>query len=353
MAALNFPNAPSVGDLYPQPAVAGVPVYRWDGNAWSTQGAPLDKTPVYTDGSTAMVAQLNLVTPPVSDSNASSKKYVDDSVIAKAVRYDIAQGLSAPSQLQARQNIGASAMTADLLLGYLNGLTMSTAGASTTMAIAAGVAVDRTGTDFMKLAAAISKTTAAWAVGTGNGGLDTGAIAASTWYHFHLIKRPDTGVVDVLFSLSPTAPTLPANYTLSRRIGSMSTSASSQWNKFYQDGDTFWWDSPFADMSNVAIADTVAHIVALSVPLGIAVTAIATCFYGNAVGVILYFSSPSTADVAASAVNFTLQGAASGVNAFTPLRILTDASRQIRYRAGGAAGNLYVNTFGWVDLRGR
>jgi hypothetical protein len=85
---LNFPNAPAVGALYPQPAVAGVPVYRWDGIAWSTQGAPLDKTPVYTDGSTPMTAQLGLITPPTANAHASSKKYVDDSVVAYAAPFD-------------------------------------------------------------------------------------------------------------------------------------------------------------------------------------------------------------------------------------------------------------------------
>jgi hypothetical protein len=71
----------------------------------------------------------------------------------------------------------------------------------------------------MTLAAAINKTTAAWAVGGGNGALDTGAIAANTWYNVHLIKRADTGFTDVLLSTSATAPKLPTNYTLFRRIG--------------------------------------------------------------------------------------------------------------------------------------
>ena len=47
----------------------------------------------------------------------------------------------------------------------------------------------------MTLAAAISKTTSAWAVGTGNGALDTGTIANSTWYHVYVIERTDTGAL--------------------------------------------------------------------------------------------------------------------------------------------------------------
>jgi len=36
MAALNFPSSPTVGQKYPQPPVAGQPVYIWDGEKWTT-----------------------------------------------------------------------------------------------------------------------------------------------------------------------------------------------------------------------------------------------------------------------------------------------------------------------------
>jgi hypothetical protein len=36
--AINFPNAPTVGQLYPQPAAAGVPVWQWSGSAWVSVG---------------------------------------------------------------------------------------------------------------------------------------------------------------------------------------------------------------------------------------------------------------------------------------------------------------------------
>ena len=49
------------------------------------------------------------------------------------------------------------------------------------------------------------------------------AAIANTDYYVYLIKRVDTDVVDAIFSASATAPTLPTNYTLFRRIGSIST----------------------------------------------------------------------------------------------------------------------------------
>lgn len=67
MAALDFPNSPAVGDLWPQPPVAGQPVYRWDGEKWSitsTYGfsppdAPSDGT-TYGRRNAAWVAAMPL-----------------------------------------------------------------------------------------------------------------------------------------------------------------------------------------------------------------------------------------------------------------------------------------------------
>jgi hypothetical protein len=36
MAALDFPASPSVGTIYPNPAVAGQPQYTWDGEKWTS-----------------------------------------------------------------------------------------------------------------------------------------------------------------------------------------------------------------------------------------------------------------------------------------------------------------------------
>ena len=126
-----------------------------------------------------------------------------------------------------------------ILPGYISGLQLSTAGSSSTFGIAVGTASNTTALSYMALSSAYTKTTSSWTVGTGNGALDTGTIANNTWYHAFLIQRTDTGVVDVLVSLSPTSPTLPASYTLFRRIGSMKTDGSAHWTKFVQNGDEF------------------------------------------------------------------------------------------------------------------
>ena len=110
--------------------------------------------------------------------------------------------------------------------------------------IAVGSARDYTDTATMTLASAITKQIdASWAVGTNAGGLDTGSVAANTGYGLYLIRRTDTGVVDVLFSTDMSAAggsaTMPTSYTQKRLIGWVRTDGSSNIISFLQAGDTF------------------------------------------------------------------------------------------------------------------
>jgi hypothetical protein len=101
------------------------------------------------------------------------------------------------------------------LRGLMIGLGLSTAAdAANDVTMAAGAAASTVAPyDLMQLTTALTKQLdVSWAVGNNAGGLDTGAVGNNTYY-MHLIRRPDTGVTDWLFSLSSTAPTMPTNYT--------------------------------------------------------------------------------------------------------------------------------------------
>jgi len=239
---------------------------------------------------------------------------------------------------------------ASFMRGYLAGLTLSTAGSSSTFSVAAGIAVDSTQADFMKLASSISKTTSSWAVGSGNGALDTGSIAASTWYHAYLIKRTDTGVVDVLVSLSATSPTMPTNYSLSRRIGAMKTNGSSQWTAFVQLGDEFLWSVPIADILTSS-QGTTAILYTLSVPTGVQVWALLQGWSYASGGFDVLFTSPDQADTAPTSQINTVRGNAN--NFPSPLNIRTNTSAQIRARSDATSTQLNYITQGWIDRRGR
>lgn len=242
---------------------------------------------------------------------------------------------------------------------YLSGLTLSTAGGSATMSVAAGQATDSTAALVMNLAASISKTTSAWLVGSGNGGLDTGAIANSTWYKFYEIVRPDTGVVDVIFTIAAlaTGPLMPASYTKFRYIGSGKTDGSAQWTAFIQTGDDFYWSTPPAADFNAAGSATAA-LVTLTVPTGLKVKAYMNLLLAAGAGGSqrMYISDPNLADVAPSnaatpGASITWNGAANSTVAAQG-NSWTNTSAQIRHREGTTDGVMIV-TLGWTDRRGR
>ncbi|SCB52718.1 hypothetical protein GA0061099_10392 [Bradyrhizobium yuanmingense] len=242
----------------------------------------------------------------------------------------------------------------NLTPGHLFGLTLSTVGSSATFSVAAGSAADSAGTAVMALASAISKTTSSWAVGTGNGALDTGSVANSTWYHVFLIKRTDTDVEDVLISTSASAPTMPASYTLKRRIGSMLTNGSAQWVKFVQLGDEFLWDT-IVNNANAQNPGTSGTLYTLTVPTGVQVLAQLSILWFNVTSSnYLFVSSPDiTAPTVTTATNATLYSVDSTHPGVTGAYVRTDTSGRVRATSNGSNGSMYINTVGWVDRRGR
>jgi hypothetical protein len=219
----------------------------------------------------------------------------------------------------------------------------------------------------MKLPSAMSKTTAAWAAGSGSGGLDTGTLVASAWYYIFLIKRLDTGAVDVCYSRSATVPTYPAGYTVSRRIGCIYLYSNSTWMKYWQDGDMIVLDAPSLD-ANVANPGTTAVLRTLSVPPGVRVKAnIIVVGQANNTGtgdspVSIYCSDPNAADIASAIASGAVTqevyfvASASGSTALGgPAQIWTNTSAQIRTRVqSSAAGTtLNISTIGWFDPRGK
>lgn len=214
--------------------------------------------------------------------------------------------------------------------------------------------------EFMSLTSALTKQLDVnWVVGNNQGGLDTGAIANGT-YHVFVIKRLDTGVVDVLFSTSPTAPTLPASYTKFRRIGSILREAATI-IPFNQFGDEFWRDTPVLDV-DAANPGTAAVTRTLSVPTGIKVLAIMNAMAHLAGGgnvSQLYLSSLDSTDMAASRAAAPLgtvdTGGTADAGGQTQARVWTNTSAQIRSRLSASTANnsVRIATLGWLDRRGR
>ena len=249
-----------------------------------------------------------------------------------------------------------------LLQNYLTGLKLSnnTGDATNDIDIATGQAMDATNAKLLTLASALTKRLdAAWAVGTNQGGLDTGSIANTT-YHVWLITRSDTGVVDVLFSASATAPTMPASYDYKRRIGSIVRLAGSI-KGFIQNGDSFNWNTPVQDV-NTGNPGTAAVTRTLTVPIGIIVQAfIAIVGYGASSAAFprgIYLSDLALPDTAASDSCFSVYVNSTAAIDFASgltTQLFTNTSAQIRSRLqqSAAGTNLIIVTLGWIDNRGQ
>ena len=184
---------------------------------------------------------------------------------------------------QAQDDAATVALQA-LLAGYIQGLTYAnnSGDATNDIDIAPGVARSSDNTAHLVLAATLTKRLdAAWAVGTNQGGLDTGSIGNSDYY-IHLIKRSDTGVVDALFSLSHNAPTMPANYDKRRLIGWFKrvSAAIVAFRTFEESGGGIdqRWDTPTTDVNVSNTLTTSRRLDAVKVPLNFAVLALVRAY---------------------------------------------------------------------------
>lgn len=330
----------------PAPAsthLGGVDSYASVSNQWinaiGTTGLPTSTQPNFTNlaGSLAVVQ--------MTTTGVTAGSYTNSSITVNG------QGLVTAA---------STGSSGSVLPGYLSGNSLAYL-TTTTFNTGIGTVSDSTAAVYMTLAAAISKSTSSWVVGTGNGGLDTGTIASTTWYHVFVIERTDLATTDVLFSLSATAPTMPANYTYKRRIGSILTNGSSQFVQWVQYNDYFLWlvmvqDSASTNPGTSAVTRTLG-----SVPTGVVVMALFAPQGASGTAQsdtsILYTALTQT-DSAQNNTQLTLYlqspTAVQGEIA-APVGIWTNTSAQIRSRTAQSVSDTTwnINTIGWMDPRGQ
>lgn len=241
--------------------------------------------------------------------------------------------------------------------GLINGLTYANNGSDAVndIDIATGSAADATGSVMMTLAAALTKRSDAnWAVGTNAGGLDTGAVGNSDYYIW-LIARPDTGVVDVLFSLSSTAPTMPANYITKRLIGWFKRAGGTivAFTTYEAEGGgiDYLWTSPTLDINLLNTLTTARRTDAVKVPLNFSVLAkLNVMIYDATTSTVNVIYCPDQADQTPSASAGPLANATSTttLRATVPLDVRTSATGTIAARSTLATVDEYlVSTLGF------
>lgn len=319
---------------------------------------------------------LSLIVQAASTNTSTSVTFAPDGLTAQAIKRADGSALALGS-IRANQflflayNSGTSEWWAlnippmssvaagGLTRGQLWGCQLSNSGGGTTaIDIGGGAARDSTDTDTLFMSTALTgKVIAnAWSVGNGGGFLDTGAVANAT-YHVYLIKRIDTGVVDAIASLSASAPTLPANYTLYRRIGSIMR-LSGRIEPFAQRGDEFWW----TNVTHLDVASTnpgtSAVAATLTTPAGVEMMAKVFVDITNATSAAIYAlvrSGIDTDRAPSSGDANVIAGLATGVKGTGHLSVKTDTNSTIQYRlsASGASDSINIWTLGWTDFRGR
>lgn len=128
----------------------------------------------------------------------------------------------------------------------------------------------------------------------GAGGLDTGAVAASTWYHAFAITKDD-GTKALIASLSLSTPTLPFGYTKWAYLGPFITDGTA--NKYpisYIQLDSFW-QYKTAAASNLISLPTMASGVQGSPPATLSAIATGAFVPPNAKKISVFAGDTSTA----------------------------------------------------------
>ena len=223
--------------------------------------------------------------------------------------------------------------------------------ASNDIDVSAGAMADTTGTFILQLTSSITKRLdAAWAVGTGNGGLDTGAVGNNEYYGW-LIGRSDTGVVDFLWSLSATAPTMPTNYDFKagpcawvKRSGG----ANLAWQVYESGGGAvdFRFTTPVRDVNLANTLTTTQRTDSISVPKNFAVLArIRVLVYDATTVQKSLITRPGETNAAPSSTDTPLSnhaGANTSVGIAEELDVYTSATGTIAARSDLATADSYI-----------
>tara|TARA_Y100000034_G_scaffold136703_1_gene215040 strand:- start:1903 stop:2991 length:1089 start_codon:yes stop_codon:yes gene_type:complete len=269
------------------------------------------------------------------DDDIPNKKYVDDAVVTPVI----------PTNL-------------------IFGLTLSNNGTDATndVDVAVGGARDDGNAATMQLTSGITMRTdgGTWVVGNNQPKLDTGSRSNNTLYAVWLIQRSDTGVVDVLYSLSFTSPTYPTNYDRKRLIGAIYIKTAAVLG-FTQQGDYFRYTGALPlDVNDLSMTDETFETASLSVPPNCLAHVYATSrTETNEIARVVI--KPVGADEDPSGFNNTFAGgywsgggATNNIIAGNGL-ILVDSSSQIQYAvegtsAPGIAVNCGIATIGFIMM---
>jgi hypothetical protein len=192
---------------------------------------------------------------------------------------------------------------------------------------------------------------------SGAGGLDTGAPANNTWYAVFVIG--DTRNVNTpaaLFSVSPTAPTMPAGYNVFRRVGWVRRTGSAVFLKFDQIGNgtvrTYYYDEQSATL-NALLGGASTAFAAVSLAAFVPPTSrevILAIGFNNpgsaATDFVMFRETGSTQTLPITRIG---PGTTIAQVMLVQLRMICSTAQSIDYQVSAAADRCNVNVSGFVD----
>lgn len=344
---------------------------------WDDDGMALQNY-VLTDLDIALTTPYSLTL--LDDANAAAAR-LTLGISAIAAKGDLLQGTAANTIGTLTVGANGKVLTADstattgaawsdvpLPRSYLAGCTLSNNSGDATNDIdfAVGVCRDSTNTVNIQCAAMTKRLDANWSAGTGNGMRNSAAAITDTTYFIYAARKAD-GTQDYYAHTSATVSTVltalqaetgGADYLYLRRIGAI-LRESGAIVAFIQEGDVFMRSAQIQSTANTA-DHTTAATATLHTPVGVKLQAIiqgAVNDNGSG-GHGTLATSLDQANTAPGAITTTPGLTWAGDNTAAVilgavLRVRTNTSAQIRYRASHASIDTWIYTLGWVDTRGR
>jgi len=203
-----------------------------------------------------------------------------------------------------------------------------------------------------------------WTAGNNQGMLDTGTKAIDSTYHCFIIGNPKNNLIDYLASLSPTAPTLPSDFTKKRRIGALFTDSAGSIRLFRQYKNYFELQKVISDVDFNGKIPEVRTITTFTLPIGIKVLAVLNFSWriaaGGALETVLRITDPDNFDdppIPGSDPIFdlelTMQTNHPAYSSGIRVRVPTNNLGQIGIRSEGPltepTTNIKIDNAGWED----
>ena len=241
--------------------------------------------------------------------------------------------------------------------GYIDGLTMAMGtDPDHDMKVVPGLCRNDNDNDAIRLNTEIEKgINAAWAAGTGVGGLfthSTAPVAANTSYHACLITQDSDGTLDWGWDTDPGGTNTPSGWTFRRRVGSRKTDVFANLRLTVQSGDWVGFQEHVSQTLSNTSAGTTPSTHALDVvPSGVKLRAAGSV-------VATASAAPCAAgiydiDTLSVITNRSQTAGGQATAAHSWWEAQTDTSAQVKASVRPGSSQPIVVVHGYYDLRGK